>query len=185
MKYWLGIILVGIGLAVGVISLYFSSLSGVMNKMGLVGGGLVQSVNLNELARRMRGVTYADDCGFWTVTKKVPGYLGMRGEERVRLAGELGRERIGCGIRYVQNQNVERGVYTIVKGLYYLKNQYGELRGMVENNRDDCALLGSVEYGDWVEGYLMATEGRAHQVVLEVYKEVERERAGVEELCIE
>ena len=72
-----------------------------------------------------------------------------------------------------------------MKGLYYLKNQYGELREIVEMDTAKCSLLGNTRYESWVEGYLLSTQGRAHQVVLEVYKQVESERARVEELCVD
>lgn len=183
MKNWLVVLLVMIGVGVGATSLYMASLYGVMTKMGLVGGDLRQSIDVNELARQLRGMKEETDCRALAVTKNIPYYLSLRGGRRVSLAGELGRERIVCGIKYVQSGNVERGVLTLVKGLYYLKNQYGEMREMVEMDRTKCSLLGDSLYESWVEGYLLATEGRVHQVILEVYKQVESERARVEELC--
>ena len=185
MKNCLVLVLVGIGGGVGTVSLYMASLSGVMTKMGLVGGDLRQSVDVNEMARQLRSMEEQPNCGVVAISKKIPYYLSLRGVGRVELAGELGRERIGCGIKYVQSGNVERGIYTLVKGLYYLKNQYGELREIVKMDTAKCSLLGNTRYESWVEGYLLSTQGRAHQVVLEVYKQVESERARVEELCIE
>lgn len=185
MKQWLILSLLLVGIGVGGVSLYMASLSGVMAKMGLMGGDLRQSVDVNELARQLRGMDDSVDCGIWSVTRRIPSYLSLKGQSRVQLAGELGRERIRCGIKYVQTGNVERGVYTLVKGLYYLKNQYSELRGIVETDSGKCLLLGSSLYESWVEGYLLSTEGRAHQAVLEVYKQVEGERARVEELCVD
>ncbi|KKU45090.1 MAG: hypothetical protein UX62_C0042G0004 [Microgenomates group bacterium GW2011_GWA2_46_7] len=183
MKNWLIVLLVVIGVGVGAISLYMASLYGVMTKMGLVGGDLHQSIDVNELARQLRSMENQPNCGIINVSKKIPYYLSLQGESRAQLAGELGRERIGCGIKYVQIGNVERGVYTLVKGLYYLKNHYGEIREMVEMDRTKCSLLGDSLYESWIEGYLLATKGRAQQVVWEVYKQVEGERARVEELC--
>lgn len=183
MKNWLTIILILTGVGIGMVSLYMASLSGVMRKMGLVGGDFSQSVDINELARRMMFQKKNTECGIWQNATHVPRYLFSKGEERVRYAGELGGERIICGVRLVQRGNVERGVYTIVKGLYYLRSHYGEMRNLIQNNRDKCSLLQSPDYGRWVEGYLNATEGRVHELVLDVYKQVESERARVDELC--
>lgn len=183
MKNWLVYLLVLLGFVVGGMSLYMASLSGVMAKMGLVGGDFRQSIDSNELARQLRGREEVVDCGIVQVAKQVPAYLFARGEERVVLAGELGRERIICGIRLVQSGNVERGVYTLIKGLYYLEGQYREMRPIVESERSKCQLLTKTEYESWVQGYLQSTEGRAHDIVYDLYKQVERERGRVEELC--
>jgi hypothetical protein len=125
------------------------------------------------------------NCRTLSVVKEVPKYLFSKGEERVKLSGDLGGMRIVCGIKLVQGGNVERGVYTIIKGLYYLKSHYTEMRMIVEKNRDKCQLTMDPTYERWVEGYLTATQGRVHEAVLNVYGEVERSRARVEELCMD
>lgn len=183
MKNWLVLLLVIAGVMVGTTSLYMASISGIMTKMGLVGGDFSQSVDTNELARQMMLQKQDTECGVFSVAKHVPRYLMAEGEEEVRYAGELGGERIICGIRLVQRGNVERGVYTIVKGLYYLRSHYSEMRKLIQGAAGRCSLLQSPDYGRWVEGYLNATEGRTHELVLNVYKQVESERSGVEELC--
>ena len=180
---FLVVFLVLIGIVVGMVSLYMASLSGIMTKMGLVGGDFSQSVDTNELARQMMFQKQDKACGVLTVAKHVPRYMLADGEERVRYAGELGGERIICGVRLVQRGNVERGVYTIVKGLHYLRSHYSEMRNLILSNRDKCHLLQSPDYERWVEGYLNATEGRTHELVLNVYNQVESERARVDELC--
>lgn len=185
MKNWLVYLLVVMGFLVGGMSLYMASLSGVMAKMGLVGGDFRQSIKKNELARQLRGRDEEVDCGIWSVARQVPAYLLSRGEQRVNLAGVLGRERVICGIRLVQSGNVERGVYTLIKGLYYLKDQYAGMRTLVQQDPGKCQLLAKTEYESWVQGYLLATEGRVHDIVFDLYKQVERERVGVEELCID
>ena len=90
-----------------------------------------------------------------------------------------------CGIRLVQNQNIERGVYTLIKGLYYLDGQYREMRPLVEQNKEKCALIPQTEYESWIQGYLLSTQGRIHNVVYDLYKQVEQGRSQVEELCID
>ena len=72
---WLISLLVFIGISVGVISLYTASFSGVMAKMGLVGGDFGQSIRVNELARQLKSLGQEIDCGIWNVSKKVPVYL--------------------------------------------------------------------------------------------------------------
>ena len=181
---WLVLFLVVTGFAVGAMSLYMASLSGVMTKMGLVGGDFNESIKPNELARLIMFQKELPDCGTWSVTHHIPGYLVSRGEKRVVLAGTLGGERIVCGVKLVQAGNVERGVYTIIKGLYYLRGHYTEMRTIIESEKNKCLLLTDPTYERWVEGYLMATQGRVHEVVLNVYSEVERSRARVEELCV-
>jgi hypothetical protein len=182
---WLVALLVLIGLTVGGMSLYMASLSGVMAKMGLVGGDFRQAIDRNELARQLRGRDEVVDCGIWQVAKQVPSYLIAKGENRVNLGGKLGEERVICGIRLVQSGNVERGVYTLIKGLYYLDSQYREMRPLVERDSTKCQLLTKTEYESWVQGYLQATQGRVHDIVYDLYKRVERERSRVEELCVD
>jgi len=183
MNKLLGYVLVLIGVGIGVISLYVASFAGVMGKMGLVGGGFDQAIDRNELARQLRREDEKVECGVIEVAKHVPAYLLARGEKRIVLAGELGRERVICGIRLVQNQNIERGVYTLIKGLYYLDGQYREMRPLVEQNKEKCALIPQTEYESWIQGYLLSTQGRIHNVVYDLYKQVEQSRSQVEELC--
>lgn len=180
---WLVLLLMLVGIGVGAVSLYMASLSGVMSKMGLVGGDFRDSIKTNELARILIAHKGSANCSVWQTAKSVPGYLYTKGEEKVVLSRELGGLRIMCGVRQVQSGNVERGVYTLMKGLYYLRAHYSELRILVQADRNKCELLDEPEYESWIEGYLMATEGRAHELVLNVYKQVESERSGVEELC--
>ncbi len=184
MKKLLALLLVVAGVGVGVMSIYLASLSGVMSKMGLVGGDFHQEIDQNELARRLREQSMEQDCGIFVAATLVPRYLLSHGQERVVIARELGEARIICGVRQVQGASVERGVYTIVKGLYYLKNHYSELRSLVQIDLAKCEMLDSRQVELWVEGYLSATSGRIHDVVYEVYKQVEEARGRVEELCI-
>lgn len=172
-----------VGISVGAISLYSASLSGVMAKMGLYGGEFSNSIKYNELSRRLRYEREDPDCSMWSVTKDIPAYFLADGEQKIKLAGVLGNARVECGVRHVQEGNVQRGVYAIIKGLYYLKNDYNWLRSLVQQDRIKCNLLDSPEYASWVENYLLSTDGRVHEVVYDLYKQVEEERNGVEELC--
>jgi hypothetical protein len=182
-NYLLVASLVLIGVGVGCMSLYMASLSGIMSKMGLVGGDFSQSVHYQELEKQLTTREDYFNCGIVNVAKNIPGYLLSKGSERVRFSGQLGGERIICGVEHVKNRNVERGVYTLVKGLYYLRTHYSEMRMLVELDNDQCQLLKNPDYERWVELYLNSTEGRINDVVLNVYKQVESERARVEELC--
>lgn len=182
MKNWATHLLILIGLSIGAISIYSASLSGVMGKMGLVGGDFTKDIDKNELARQLRDRKQLN-CGMWQATKSVPEFLIANGERKIVLAGELGEERVICGIGLVQKGNVERGVYSIIKGLYYLKGQYSEMQQLVRKDNKKCLLLEETNYDNLIQGYLKATQGRAHDIVFDLYKQVEIERAGVDELC--
>ena len=162
-----------------------ASLSGVMTKMGLVGGNFDQLIDSNKLARLIMAQKGTSDCSLWRTIGVIPRYFYSQNVERVELSRELGGVRIICGVRQVQRGNVERGVYTILKGLYYLREHYGKLRILVEKDKDGCELLLAPDYERWIEGYLMASSGRTHELVIDVYKHVQVARAAVEELCIE
>lgn len=182
---WVVVLMIVVGIGVGAMSLYSASVSGVMNKMGLVGGDFSQAINQNELARQLLSEKQAVECGTLQVVRKIPGYLFADGEERVELSGRLGGERIICGVVHVKDGNVERGVHTVVKGLYYLNTHYTELRELVNSDRSQCRLLADPYYERWVESYLVATQGKIYDIVFEVYKQVEDSRSRVEELCVD
>ncbi len=184
MKHLLIFILLLVGFLVAVMSIYMSSISGVMGKMGIVGGDFRHAIDQNELARELLDYPSDIDCGLLQVTKNVPSYLVSKGEKRVLYASELGGERVICGIRHVQRGNIERGVYTIIKGLYYLKGHYEGLRTLVEADRSKCLLLTEQYYENWVRGYLVATEGRVNEVVRETYGHVLNSKSRVIELCL-
>lgn len=178
------IILILIGTSVGLISIYTASFTGVMGKMGLVGGDFSQEIDRNAIARQMREWPELD-CSMWATVHDVPNYLISKAEGRVSLAGQLGEQRLLCGIGLVQRGNIERGVYSIIKGLYYIKSHYSEMKLLVNSDREKCNLLVKSDYEGNVQGYLRATSGRVHDIVFDLYKQVEREKVGVEELCID
>jgi hypothetical protein len=182
---WLILLLVIVGLGVGMTSLYMASLSGVMSKMGLVGGDFSQAIKVNQLVRQTMPLKESVKCDMWSVVHHIPSYLLSKGEERMKLSDLLGGERIVCGARLVKSGNVERGVYTIIKGLYYLKTHYLEMKILVQKDKSNCHVLANTNYENWVEAFLSASEGRVHEIVLDVYNQVQITRAGVEELCID
>jgi hypothetical protein len=106
-----------------------------------------------------------------------------KGEERVAMTRELGGDRVVCGVKHIKSGNLERGVYTIVKGLYYLKSHYNSLREKIQTNNSACRELQEPTIERWVEAYLGATEGSMYETVYKLYKEVEEARSRVEELC--
>lgn len=154
-----------------------------MGKMGLLGGDFSGSVKSNELARLIMSRKGVVGCGFYEASRSIPAYLLAEGEDRAELAYQLGGQRVICGIKQAQQGEVERGVYTLVKGLYYLGEYYRNLRKLVEMDANNCQQGHVDDYSDWIEGYLLATEGRPQEIVLEAYKQVENERARVYELC--
>lgn len=182
---WVAFLLVLLGAGIGVVSLYTASMAGIMTKMGLVGADAGRMIEVNELARRTRGIESRYVCDIWSVGNKIPHYWSSKGLEKLDLMRQMGEQRIECAITFIKEGNADRGIYTMVKGLYYLKNRYWELRPRVEQDRSLCSLAKAQQYEAWVEGYLGASEGSAREVVGKIYKEVEEERARVEELCIE
>lgn len=181
---WAIILMLGVGISVGAFSLYTASLSGVKAKMGLLGGDIIQSLDQNQLSRNILSIDREYDCRTWHIAKDVPRYLVSKGEERTLITHELGGDRIICGVKHVKAGNVERGAYTIVKGLYYLRSHYIVLRDQIQNRAGSCNELEEPIIERWVEAYLDATEGSLHEAVYKVYKEVESARSGVEELCV-
>lgn len=181
---WAIILMLAVGVGVGAFSLYTASLSGVKAKMGLLGGDINQSLDQNQLSRNILSIDRDYDCSTWHIAKDVPRYLFSRGEERTMITLDLGGDRIICGVKHVKSGNVERGAYTIVKGLYYLRSHYIALRDQIQNGSGRCSDLEEPLNERWVEAYLDATEGSLHEAVYKVYKEVESARNGVEELCV-
>ncbi len=185
MKNFLIILLVLIGILVAMMSVYTASIEGVMGKMGLVGGDFNQAIDRNVLARTMLENGSEADFSLYKVARKVPAYLLSKGQDRVRFASELGTLRINCGIQHIQRGNVERGVYTIIKGLYYLRSHYTELRLMVEVDKTKCNLMVDGKYESVVDGYLNSSDGRVHELVKDVYSQVQGAKSRVQELCID
>ncbi len=171
------------GFLVGFVSLYFSSLSGVMSRLGFVGGDLTREVRVNDLVRGLRDIPNKPSCDFWGAITPVPSYLFASGERRVLLGFSLGYERVVCGAHYIISGNAERGVYTILKGIYYLRSSYLELGKSIPQSPALCTLREGDMVDPWVAAYLFASRGTAHDVIYNAWREVSEDRAHVAELC--
>lgn len=179
----LGLLIFGLG--VGLASLYFASLAGIMGKLGLIGGDLRQAVSANELARNIYEVGTSPSCDWWSSVHEVPRYMFLPASERIELGLALGQKRIECGVSYILAGNVERGVYTIVKGLYYERANHQEIWRLVGEDPANCSLFEpDREYG-LLEAYLEASEGNTRESVASIFADVARLREKVRERCID
>jgi hypothetical protein len=183
-RFLIGLLLF-FGIAVGVASLYFSSLSGLMGKLGLVGGDLTQAVQVNDLVRNIYEVGTPPSCDWWRSVASVPQYLFSPASERVALGLTLASYRTQCGIVYTLGGNIERGIYTLVKGLYYERANHLELLRLVETDTTFCELFESARDYGYVEAYLASSEGNAYQSVWTLFDETQRLRQKVLERCID
>lgn len=180
----LALVLFGVG--VGLTSLYFSSLSGLMGKLGLVGGDLSRAVRVNDLVRNVYEVGSPPECSYWESIKSVPRYLFMsKNGERVSLGLELGERRVGCGINYILDSNYERGIYTIVKGLYYERASHLLMLELVGQSKSNCDLFTPDRNYGFIEAYINSSEGNAERAVSGIYGAVVGLRESVAERCID
>ena len=179
-----GLLILGTG--VFLVSLYFASIAGLRNKLGLVGGDLRTAVHPNELSRGAYEAGGIPTCDFKAAVVPIPQYLVARPEERVQLGLRLGELRIKCGIAYILQGNVDRGVFTLIKGMYYERANSQETLELVEHDRQQCAKLFDAErdYG-YVEAFLEASEGNSRSVVESIYSEVRDVRGRVAERCLD
>lgn len=173
------------GIGVGITSLYFASLAGLMGKLGLIGGDLRQAVRVNELMRSVYEVGTTPSCNWWSSVHDVPRYLFSTQDRRIDLGLELGTKRVECGVIYTLRGNVERGVYTMIKGLYYERANHQEIWRLVEENTENCKLFDHDRGYGYVEAYLEASEGNVRQSVASIFEDVSRLREKVRERCID
>lgn len=182
---WLTWLLLLFGITVGMVSLYFSSILGLMGKLGLVGGDLNQAVRRNDLARAVYEVGVAPQCDPWATVAGVPKYLLAKPVERINLGLQLGKRRMECGMVYTMSGNVEKGIYTMIKGLYYDRVNHHELLKLVEEDRGNCKLYDSGRDYGYVEAYIESSEGNARESVLSLFHDVALLREKVAERCID
>ena len=186
MRYLNGIlvgILVIVGVCIGFVSLYFASLTGVMSRLGFVGGDITREVRVNELVRGVRDIPGRTTCDAWQAILPVPTYLFDSRQARIPLGFTLGYERVVCGVGYTISGNTERGVYTMLKGLYYVRSSYLDLGNYAARDSSLCLTRQADLVDPWVGAYLAASHGKVHDVIANVYQEIQEERAHVAELC--
>lgn len=179
---FLTFVLLLVGFGVFLFSLYVASVSGLMNKIGLIGGDLRQSVDTNKLYRGMQEYGGVTACRWWDTTKLIPIYLFKDKDERVELGRELGKERRNCAYNYLLAGNTERGVYTLLKGLKYERANLEVLLKIVEVDKAKCLIEEVLNYGD-IEAYLEAADGSAGIVIQKEYDEIGNMRNRLDEMC--
>ncbi len=171
------------GLSIFLFSLYTASLSGLMRQLGLVGGDLSQSVDVNQLYRGIVEVGAVPSCEYVKTITKVPRYLLAEGEERLTLGRELARQRVECAMVYLLGGNTERGVYTMLKALRYEYGAVTMTQDWVRKDREACQQLQTNSAYGLVEAYLEAVEGSARGIIEREYAEVQRINRESAELC--
>lgn len=184
-KRWLFVFLVAFGCMVGVISLYYSSLSGVMSKLGLLSGDPSTLIDRNELARGMRGIGGTLTCDYWGAVSLSPHYLLTPAAERIQLGAMLGYKRMECGVVYGLSGNVERSVYTFLKGLYYLRSSYLTYLELVSRDPSICAAYRFPAITPMLATYIASTRGNARSAVEPVVAHIIELQQKVQERCID
>jgi hypothetical protein len=184
-KRLLYVLLVGFGLLVGLISLYYSSLSGVMGKLGLLSGDPSTLIDRNELARGMRGIGGTLSCDYWGAVSLAPHYLLTPPAERIQLGAILGYKRMECGVVYGLAGNVERSVYTFLKGLYYLRSSYLAYFELVARDPTICAAYRFPAITPMLATYIASTRGNARSAVEPVVSHIIELQQKVQERCID
>lgn len=175
-----GLLLIGVG--VFLFSLYVASLSGLMSKLGLVGGDLRQELDTNKLYRGLMEVGGIPNCDWWETTKTIPEYIFTPKNKRIKLGLEVGKKRRNCAINYVLNGNVERGVYTMLKGVRYERLNLLELERGVLRDKTKCIEYNPRDYGD-IEVFIESSRGNVRSVIYKEYEEISQIRSRLEESC--
>jgi hypothetical protein len=175
--------LITIGLGIFLFSLYTASLVGLRRQLGLVGGDLSQSVDVNQLYRGVVEVGSVPSCDYWRAIVRVPRYLFAEGEERLLLGRELAIERVNCAVAYLLAGNTERGVYTMLKAMRYEYGAVSLIGDLIKVDPGACQLLRTSSTYGFVEAYLEAVEGNARGIIEREYSEIQRISRQNLELC--
>lgn len=172
------LILCGIGVAA--VSVYDASLTGVMKKMGLVSGDYSNAYDQGLLAEINDENLQNQKCDFVSAIAHLPEYMMGIGGVKMKLAYDLGNQRILCGYKQLLNKDIERGTYTLLKGMRYIQTGYEIVEG--QNN------LCGRENGLFIsEPYLViaieAASGNARDNLVGASEELSRVMQSVREGC--
>lgn len=177
------IALVIIGFLIFFFSLYTASLSGLRSQLGFVGGDLSQSVDINRLYRGVVETESTPICNYWESVAPVPRYIFASGDTRLVIARELSIARVECAIVYTLAGNVERGVYTLLKALRYEIAGLLYIEQQINNEMGDCSLYQPEYPLGLVESYLESVDGAARSIIEREYRETQRLRGKISEMC--
>ena len=183
MDYVIAVGLVVVGISIFLFSLYTASLVGLRRQLGMVGGDLSQSVDVNRLYRGLVEVGTMPSCDYWRSIAPIPRYIFAKPIEKLQLGRELSSQRVSCSLVYLLNGNSERGVYTMLKALRYDLAGGQILNDLVRGNQEDCGLLLTNSTYGMVEVYLDSVEGNARGIIEREYKEIMRINRQNAEAC--
>ncbi len=182
-NYLLVVLLLFVGLCIFLFSLYNASLVGLKRQLGLVGGDLSQSVDVNRLYRAVLEVGGVPTCEYWRSITPVPRYIFANDSDKLSLGRELSNKRINCSIEYLLSGNTERGVYTMLKAVRYELAGAQIMERTIKSDPGQCgALVTKASYG-LIEAYLEAVEGSARGIIERDYEELQRLNRQNLELC--
>ncbi len=182
-NYVLSAGLIAVGLIIFLFSLYTASLVGLRRQLGLVGGDLSQSIDVNRLYRGLVEVGSMPKCDYWRSILPVPRYVFAKPMEKLQLGKELSSQRINCAISYLLSGNSERGVYTMLKAMRYDINGAQILNSLIKSDRRNCGLIQTNSNHGMVETYLDSVEGNARGIIEREYNEAMRIDHQNSEVC--
>lgn len=183
-KILLGLFL-SMGVLIAMMSFYEISLSGTMDKLGLVGADLtnmVSSENLNELGLSVKS---GWECGLVSRAKGSVEFFLSGDSEQGQLSFRLGELRVLCGAGMMKAGEVETGTYEVMKGLGYLLTGYEQAieRGSVDLRA--CENLPDHALRTTMVGLISSTSGKVYQLLSDEWGKVENLREQVEEMCLD
>ncbi|GAB4026523.1 MAG: hypothetical protein Fur0011_2470 [Candidatus Microgenomates bacterium] len=181
--YVISVGLVVFGIGIFLFSLYTASLVGLRRQLGLVGGDLSQSVDVNRLYRGLVEVGTLPTCDYWKSIVPVARYIFASPLEKLQLGRELSSGRVNCAISYLLSGNTERGVYTMLKAMRYDFSGAQILNELIRDNPKQCGLLQSNSAYGMVEVYLDSTEGSVRGIIEREYSEIIRLNRQNAEVC--
>lgn len=182
-NYLLVLFLLFVGFCIFLFSLYNASLVGLKRQLGLIGGDLTQSVDVNRLYRAVLEVGGVPSCEYWRAITPIPRYIFAVEVEKLSLGRELSTQRINCSIEYLLSGNTERGVYTMLKAVRYELAGAQIIERTIKSDTSQCGKLQtSASYG-LIEAYLESVEGNARGIIEREYEELQRVNRQNLETC--
>jgi len=183
LNYLISVGLVVVGISIFLFSLYMASLVGLRRQLGLVGGDLSQSIDVNRLYRGLIEVGTMPTCDYWKSIVPVPRYIFAEPLQKLQLGRELSSRRVNCAITYLLSGNSERGVYTMLKALRYDLAGGQIMNELVKENKEFCGLLLTNSTYGMIETYLDSVEGNARGIIEREYEEIMRINRQNAEVC--
>lgn len=185
MKLWsllLGIFLCA-GAVIAIISLYNSSVSGTMEKMGLVGSDFSVSVTEEKLDRAYLTTLSNIKCGLASRVSGAIKYMFSRDDQQGEMSFALGEQRIKCGGSMIASGKVEEGTYEVMKGMGYLETGYNFVSERGEIDLGVCrSLLGNTS-DETISKLVEGTNGRVKELIVKRWVELDEVREEAERVC--